>query len=40
MGSGAALSAITVQSLADRGYRVDVTQAEVYTLPGANPDIS
>ena len=27
------LSAITVQSLADLGYRVDVTQADPYTLP-------
>ena len=32
---GAALSAITVQSLADLGYGVDVTQADPYTLPGA-----
>ena len=30
---GAALSAITVQSLADLGYGVDVTQADAYTLP-------
>ena len=30
---GAALSAITVQSLADLGYSVDVTQADPYTLP-------
>ena len=29
------LSAITVQSLADLGYGVDVTQADPYTLPGA-----
>ena len=29
------LSAITVQSLADLGYGVDVSQAEAYTLPGA-----
>ena len=29
------LSAITVQSLADLGYRVDVTQADPYTLPSA-----
>ena len=29
------LSAITVQSLADLGYGVDVTQAGPYTLPGA-----
>ena len=32
---GGALSAITVQSLADLGYGVDVTQADAYTLPGA-----
>ena len=32
---GLALSAITVQSLADLGYGVDVTQADPYTLPGA-----
>ena len=30
-----ALSAITVQSLADLGYGVDVSQANPYTLPGA-----
>ncbi len=29
------LSAITIQSLADLGYGVDVAQAEAYTLPGA-----
>ena len=29
------LSAITVQSLADLGYEVDVTQADAYTLPRA-----
>ena len=29
------LSAITLQSLADLGYNVDVTQAEPYTLPSA-----
>ena len=34
-GSGAALSAITIQSLADIGYSVDVTQADPYTLPSA-----
>ena len=34
-GSGRALSAITVQSLADLGYSVDVTQADPYTLPSA-----
>ncbi len=33
--SGAALSAITVQSFADLGYGVDVTQADPYTLPSA-----
>ena len=33
-GTGA-LSAITVQSLADLGYGVDVTQADAYTLPTA-----
>ena len=32
-GGGPALSAITVQSLADLGYGVDVTQADAYTLP-------
>ena len=31
--SGAALSAITVQSFADLGYGVDVSQADAYTLP-------
>ena len=31
---GPALSAITVQSFADLGYGVDVTQADPYTLPG------
>ena len=35
MGGGGPLSAITVQSLADLGYGVDVTQADAYTLPGA-----
>ena len=34
-GGGPSLSAITVQSLADLGYGVDVTQADSYTLPGA-----
>ncbi len=33
---GGALSAITVQSLANLGYGVDVSQADPYTLPGAN----
>ena len=32
---GPALSAITIQSLADLGYSVDVTQADSYTLPSA-----
>ena len=31
---GKTLSAITVQSMADLGYGVDVTQADAYTLPG------
>ena len=30
------LSAITIQSLADIGYRVDVTQADAYTLPSTS----
>ena len=34
-GGGGALSAITVQSLADLGFGVDVSQADPYTLPGA-----
>ena len=34
-GSGSALSAITIQALADLGWVVDVTQADAYTLPGA-----
>ncbi len=35
MGSGGyALSAITVQALADMGHVVDVTRADAYTLPG------
>ena len=34
-GGGGTLSAITVQSLADLGYGVDVTQADPYTLPSA-----
>ena len=38
-GTGA-LSAITVQSLADIGYGVDVTQADKYTLPGAAATVS
>ena len=32
---GVSLSAITVQSLADLGYGVDVAQADAYTLPSA-----
>ena len=34
-GGGGALSATTVQSLADLGYGVDVTQADPFTLPDA-----
>ena len=34
---GGALSAITIQSLADLGYGVDLTYAHAYTLPGAIP---
>ena len=34
-GGGGALSAITVQSVADLGYGVDVTQADAYTLSSA-----
>ena len=30
------LSAITIQVLADMGYRVDVTQADAYTLPATS----
>ena len=33
---GGTLSAITVQSMADLGYGVDVTQADAYTLPRAS----
>ena len=33
-GGGISLSAITVQSLADLGYDVDVTHADAYALPG------
>ncbi len=32
-GDDAPLSAITIQSLADLGYRVDVSQADAYSLP-------
>ena len=34
-GGGGALSAITIQALADLGYSIDVTQADRYTLPSA-----
>ena len=34
------LSAITIQSLADIGYTVDVEQADVYTLPAASATAS
>ena len=34
-GAGSALSAITVQSLADLGYVVDVSQADPFQLPSA-----
>ena len=34
-GGGIALSAITIQALADLGYSIDVTQADRYTLPSA-----
>ncbi len=34
------LSAITIQSLADIGYTVDVEEADAYTLPGASPATS
>ena len=30
------LSAITIQSMADLGYTVDVTQADAYTLPSTS----
>ena len=35
VGGGHALSLITIESLADMGYGVDITRAEFYTLPGA-----
>ena len=35
MGAGSALSAITVQSLADLGYVVDVSQADPFRLPSS-----
>ncbi len=34
-GAGSALSAVTVQSLADLGYVVDVSRADPYRLPGS-----
>ncbi|MYG80732.1 MAG: hypothetical protein F4187_02685, partial [Gemmatimonadetes bacterium] len=37
VGGGHALSLITIESLADLGYGVDVTQAEPYNLPAARP---
>lgn len=37
VGRGQALSLVTIESLADLGYGVDVTQAEPYTLPGKRP---
>lgn len=37
---GGALSAVTVQSLADLGYGVDVTQADPYTLIPASAKVS
>lgn len=39
-GGGGALSAITVQSLADLGYGVDVTQADAFTLPDVAAEAS
>ena len=36
VGGGHALSLITIESLADLGYGVDVTAAESYTLPAAS----
>ncbi len=35
VGGGHALSLITIESLADMGYGVDITQAEPYTLPAS-----
>ena len=35
-GAAHPLSAITIQSLADIGYRVDVTQADAYVVPDAS----
>ena len=37
VGGGHALSLITIESLADMGYGVDITQAESYTLPALRP---
>ena len=37
VGGGHALSLITIESLADLGYGVDLTQAESYTLPSGPP---
>ena len=34
-GGGTVLSAITIQSLADLGYNVDITQAEPFQISGA-----
>ena len=39
-GDGDALSAITIQAMADMGYHVDLSQAESYTLPSARSSIS
>ena len=37
---GKTLSAITVQSMADLGYGVDVAQADAYTLPGGSATVT
>ena len=37
VGAAQPLSAITIQSLADLGYGVDVSQADAYTLPALSP---
>ena len=39
-GGSDALSAITIQAMADMGYHVDLSQAESYTLPSARSSIS
>jgi len=39
-GGGSALSAVTVQSLADLGYGVDVTQADAYTVSPATTSLA